>query len=363
MQTVSKSLGVHCALTHDQLWPHKARLLQLVYEHIAAHAPGGAVVDLRTVDAAAVPSQQLQGALVELNREVSEATAASPLGSGAPLLGFNCGLRQVNNLHARYAYITHVKKQKCQRHLSGVSGPTWATAKMYAAANTDIITDSDGDGDGESISIRNFVTIMQVRHHHRRRHHRRLRRHHHRRLHRRRRRRHHRRRHPPPATLHLHHLRRLHLQDMLGRLQGVPEVATSGLLTPLWPAVRRLIQAHNFDVGVAEELRSGARTSAASAAAAASTTSTRTSTNPHLEPPPSPPPPHLLPQVAWTVGRRSTWARRASSSSCTGSCTRRRRRRGRRACASSRRAARHRSTCAAGCTAARWASPSCSPTR
>ena len=56
---------------------------------------------------------------------------------------------------------------------------------------------------------------------------------------------------------------------MLGRLQGVPEVATSGLLTPLWPAVRRLIQAHNFDVGVAEELRSGARTSAASAAAAA----------------------------------------------------------------------------------------------
>ena len=112
---VSESLGIHCALTHDQLWPHKARLLQLAYEHINSHADGSSrldgssrhdeKVDPRDVDPAKVPEQQLVAAVVELAREVSEATAHAPLGSGAPMLGYSCGMREINNLNARYSFL------------------------------------------------------------------------------------------------------------------------------------------------------------------------------------------------------------------------------------------------------------------
>ena len=130
---VSESLGIHCALTHDQLWPHKARLLQLAYEHINSHADGSSrldgssradlKVDPRDVDPAKVPEQQLVAAVVELAREVSEATAHAPLGSGAPMLGYSCGMREINNLNARYSFL-HLGK-KCGRLLAGVKGHLW----------------------------------------------------------------------------------------------------------------------------------------------------------------------------------------------------------------------------------------------
>ena len=105
------------------------------------------------------------------------------------MLGYSCGMREINNLNARYSFL-HLGK-KCGRLLAGVKGHLWDEARRDAAASLDLVR----AGEGENLSLSSIYTI---------------------------------------------------LHDMLSRLQGVAEVAASGLMEKLWPAFRRLYQGLTF---------------------------------------------------------------------------------------------------------------------
>ena len=92
-------LGAHCVLVHDLLWPHKARLLQIAREHLAAagytspSAAGPLPSKDNRIEACqmhAVPGQLLRSAVMELVAEHHDSLATAPLGVGTLLDGFSC---------------------------------------------------------------------------------------------------------------------------------------------------------------------------------------------------------------------------------------------------------------------------------
>ena len=79
---------------------------------------------------------------------------SGPLGSGAPMLGYSCGMREINNLNARYSFL-HLGK-RCGRLLAGVKGHLWDEARRDAAASLDLVR----AGEGENLSLSSIYTIL-----------------------------------------------------------------------------------------------------------------------------------------------------------------------------------------------------------
>ena len=190
-------LGTHCALTHDMLWPYKSRLIELAYEHMAAHAPPGAFdpSSRDPSDLASVPSHELRAAIIDLASEVDEAVGNAPHGMASPLPGFNCRLDKIDVLTHRFSFVTKYPI-KCGRALAGVGGHAKADAESRLPAETDP-------------GIPSRVVFQRWLHH------------------------------------------------MFELLDADAEIRASGIMAPLHAARRRYVQSLMFDFEIPDEMRGG----------------------------------------------------------------------------------------------------------
>ena len=142
----SRALGTHCVLTHDMLWPHKARLLQLASHHLAAagHAPPGS----EGCELERVSSRVLRAAVLELADEVRAGldqggvggfVGASGGGVVGHLDGLQCANHAVDTNDYRFSMLHKYPRPDggCGRRMPGIGGTQQIAASQFDASRLD----------------------------------------------------------------------------------------------------------------------------------------------------------------------------------------------------------------------------------